>query len=272
MRMPLVHGQGNFGSVDGDPPAADRYTEAKLTAWPTACWPSCGSKPSTCGRTTTATARSRSSCPPSFPTCSSTARPASPSAWPPTCRRTTWATSARLASDRQSRRHHGHPLGRSKVPISRWAARSSPIAPPCAKSTRKAPAASRCRPNGRSKRSARTNRSSSPRSPTASTRATSKRHRRDHRRPQAAAAAQPDQRIEREGRPAHRPGDQADADPNLIMAYLYRHTALQENFAYNMTCLVPDPDGKPRPERLGLRGSCDISSISASSRCDAVSS
>jgi len=31
MRVPLVHGQGNFGSVDGDPPAADRYTEAKLT-------------------------------------------------------------------------------------------------------------------------------------------------------------------------------------------------------------------------------------------------
>ncbi|MFO0843685.1 MAG: DNA topoisomerase (ATP-hydrolyzing) [Gemmataceae bacterium] len=31
MRMTLVHGQGNFGSVDGDPPAADRYTEAKLT-------------------------------------------------------------------------------------------------------------------------------------------------------------------------------------------------------------------------------------------------
>ena len=26
----LVFGQGNFGSVDGDPPAADRYTEAKL--------------------------------------------------------------------------------------------------------------------------------------------------------------------------------------------------------------------------------------------------
>jgi DNA gyrase subunit A len=31
MRVPLVLGQGNFGSVDGDPPAADRYTEAKLT-------------------------------------------------------------------------------------------------------------------------------------------------------------------------------------------------------------------------------------------------
>src|SRR5204863_2601139 len=31
MRMPLVDGIGNFGSVDGDPPAAYRYTEAKLT-------------------------------------------------------------------------------------------------------------------------------------------------------------------------------------------------------------------------------------------------
>src|SRR5277367_5620202 len=31
LRYPLVDGQGNFGSVDGDPPAADRYTEARLT-------------------------------------------------------------------------------------------------------------------------------------------------------------------------------------------------------------------------------------------------
>ncbi len=31
MRYPLVEGQGNFGSVDGDPPAAMRYTEARLT-------------------------------------------------------------------------------------------------------------------------------------------------------------------------------------------------------------------------------------------------
>jgi DNA gyrase subunit A len=30
MRYPLVEGQGNFGSVDGDPPAAMRYTEARL--------------------------------------------------------------------------------------------------------------------------------------------------------------------------------------------------------------------------------------------------
>ncbi|HLG44560.1 MAG TPA: DNA gyrase subunit A [Nitrospirales bacterium] len=31
MRYPLVNGQGNYGSVDGDPPAAMRYTEARLT-------------------------------------------------------------------------------------------------------------------------------------------------------------------------------------------------------------------------------------------------
>ena len=30
LRLPLIDGQGNFGSVDGDPPAADRYTELRL--------------------------------------------------------------------------------------------------------------------------------------------------------------------------------------------------------------------------------------------------
>ncbi|WP_312912346.1 DNA gyrase subunit A [Natronosalvus caseinilyticus] len=32
MRYPLVDGQGNFGSMDGDPPAAQRYTEARMAA------------------------------------------------------------------------------------------------------------------------------------------------------------------------------------------------------------------------------------------------
>src|SRR6187455_3697233 len=32
MRSPLIDGQGNFGSIDGDPPAAMRYTEARLKA------------------------------------------------------------------------------------------------------------------------------------------------------------------------------------------------------------------------------------------------
>jgi DNA gyrase subunit A len=46
----------------------------------------------------------------------------------------------------------------------------------------------------------------------------------------------------------------ADTDPNLVMAYLYKNTQLQENFAVNLTCLVPGPDGQLRPERLGLKG------------------
>jgi DNA gyrase subunit A len=36
MRYPLVEGQGNFGSLDGDPPAAQRYTEARLARIATA--------------------------------------------------------------------------------------------------------------------------------------------------------------------------------------------------------------------------------------------
>ena len=36
MRYPLVDGQGNFGSIDGDPPAAMRYTEARLSRMATA--------------------------------------------------------------------------------------------------------------------------------------------------------------------------------------------------------------------------------------------
>src|SRR6202522_985546 len=31
MRYPLINGQGNFGSINGDPPAAMRYTESRLT-------------------------------------------------------------------------------------------------------------------------------------------------------------------------------------------------------------------------------------------------
>ncbi len=45
-----------------------------------------------------------------------------------------------------------------------------------------------------------------------------------------------------------------DADPNLVMAYLFKHTPLQNNFNVNLTCLVPteNPD-VGRPERLDLQ-------------------
>jgi DNA gyrase subunit A len=48
------------------------------------------------------------------------------------------------------------------------------------------------------------------------------------------------------------------SDPNLVMAFLYKHTALQDNFACNLTCLVPvyDDEGverTPQARRLGLK-------------------
>ncbi|VTS00995.1 DNA gyrase/topoisomerase IV subunit A [Tuwongella immobilis] len=43
------------------------------------------------------------------------------------------------------------------------------------------------------------------------------------------------------------------SDPQVILAYFYKHTSLQENFAYNLTCLVPGVDGKLKPEQLGLK-------------------
>jgi len=38
MRYMLIDGQGNFGSVDGDPPAAMRYTECAWRKSPWNCW------------------------------------------------------------------------------------------------------------------------------------------------------------------------------------------------------------------------------------------
>ena len=45
-----------------------------------------------------------------------------------------------------------------------------------------------------------------------------------------------------------------EADAQMVMAYLFKHTPLQTNFAVNMTCLVPtEQEDIGRPERLDLR-------------------
>src|SRR5438105_247526 len=45
-----------------------------------------------------------------------------------------------------------------------------------------------------------------------------------------------------------------DADEKMIMAYLFKHTALQINFAVNLTCLIPTENPEVgRPERLDLK-------------------
>ena len=99
MRVPLIDGQGNFGSVDGDPPAAYRYTEARLTQV-ARCDVSATSTrtPSTSSPTTTIPKQNRRSCRRGFRTCWSTAPAASPSAWRPTSRRTISAKSSTPAS------------------------------------------------------------------------------------------------------------------------------------------------------------------------------
>lgn len=42
-------------------------------------------------------------------------------------------------------------------------------------------------------------------------------------------------------------------DPEIIMSYLYRHTSLEQNFAFNMTCLVPDEQGATIPAVVNLK-------------------
>lgn len=44
------------------------------------------------------------------------------------------------------------------------------------------------------------------------------------------------------------------ADPSKVMAYLYKHTPLESNFSLNLMCLVPDGKSEvPRPMRLSLK-------------------
>ena len=43
-----------------------------------------------------------------------------------------------------------------------------------------------------------------------------------------------------------------DADPDAVMAYLYKQTHLEQNFALNSTCLVPDDRGNVVPARVSL--------------------
>jgi DNA gyrase subunit A len=45
-----------------------------------------------------------------------------------------------------------------------------------------------------------------------------------------------------------------DADPRMVMAYLFKHTLLQTNFIVNLTCLIPTENPEiGRPERLDLK-------------------
>ena len=118
LRYPLIDGQGNFGSVDGDPPAAMRYTEARLSAIAGELLADIDKNTVDFEPNYDGTEQRADRAAGAVRTCCSTARPASPSAWRPTSRRTTCARSvdARDAPDRQpgghrrgSDQHHQRP-------------------------------------------------------------------------------------------------------------------------------------------------------------------
>ena len=69
MRYPLVDGQGNFGSVDADPPAAMRYTEARLSRIAATLLEDSTKRLSISGRTTTTAKSSRRFCRRAFRIC-----------------------------------------------------------------------------------------------------------------------------------------------------------------------------------------------------------
>ena len=75
LRYPLVDGQGNFGSIDDDPPAAMRYTEARLARLATEMLRDIEAETVDFGPNYDESSRSRSSCRRGSRTCSSTARP-----------------------------------------------------------------------------------------------------------------------------------------------------------------------------------------------------
>lgn len=62
------------------------------------------------------------------------------------------------------------------------------------------------------------------------------------------------------------------ADAEAVMAYLYKHTSLEQNFSYNATCLVPGENGQTVPRVLSLKELLQYFWTFGSSRCSVVCS
>jgi topoisomerase-4 subunit A len=92
IRYPLVDGQGNFGNIDGDNPAASRYTEARMTAMAEALLEGLDEDAVDFRDNYDGTLRSPRFCRPPCPTFWPTGPAGSPWAWPRTFRRTTSAS------------------------------------------------------------------------------------------------------------------------------------------------------------------------------------
>jgi hypothetical protein len=104
VRYPLVDGQGNFGNIDGDNPAASRYTEARMTAVAEALLRGLDEDAVDFRDNYDGTLTEPVVLPAPSPTCWPTAPAASPWAWPRTSRRTTSASCRCLPAPDQDAR------------------------------------------------------------------------------------------------------------------------------------------------------------------------
>ncbi len=113
-------GRATSASVDGDAPAAMRYTEARLSTPAMEVLADLEKNTVDFGDNFDGTQQEPTVLPAAVPNLSSTAPPASPSAWRPTSRRTTWARlsmpSADARSHRRSARRGEENAGRGEVP------------------------------------------------------------------------------------------------------------------------------------------------------------
>ena len=98
MRYTLVDGHGNFGSVDGDPPAAYRYTEARLSKISNEMLRDIEKDTVDWDPNFDESRKEPACCPAASRTCWSTAPAASPWVWPPISRPTTCGRSSARAS------------------------------------------------------------------------------------------------------------------------------------------------------------------------------
>jgi topoisomerase-4 subunit A len=110
LRYPLVDGQGNFGSRDGDGAAAMRYTEARLTPISRLLLDEIDMGTVDFIPTTTDRPKSPASCRRACPLCCSTAPAALPWAWPPRSPATTCARWPRRRGPDQERAPARHEL------------------------------------------------------------------------------------------------------------------------------------------------------------------
>ena len=106
VRYPMVDGQGNFGNVDGDNPAAMRYTEARMTAVAELMLRGIDEDAVDFRATYDGEGQEPVVLPGAFPNLLANGSSASPSAWRPTFRRTTPRSSAtRRCTDQAPERH-----------------------------------------------------------------------------------------------------------------------------------------------------------------------